>query len=200
MRKITLFLFLFIGIMVNAQSAKEMLKEIEGKWELDDNNNVTFVKIIDAPNLSKDEIFNRTLDYFTYNYGSGKSVIQSQDKEMGRIVGKGLYDDVHVGVSIVATYVDAWHILRVDVKDGKARAIITLNQYDKKIVGSSSSAPSYSSEQISMTYPINPKGGQKTVMTKAFYKTYKKALATLDSLEKAIIEGNTSQNIENSDW
>jgi hypothetical protein len=40
---------------------------------LDDNGNVTFFKIIEAPELTKDEIFNRALNYFIYNYISSNS-------------------------------------------------------------------------------------------------------------------------------
>lgn len=201
MKKITQLLFIIIAMSVNAysQTAKEMLAEIEGKWELDDNGNVTLLKIIEVPELKKDEIFNRVLNYFTYNYVSGKSVIQTQDKENGLIVGKGVYDNVHVGISLITTYVDAWHILRVDVKDGRARVIVSLTDYDKKIVGGSS-PPSYSTMKVAQQYPIFEKGSQKTVMTKAFYKAFMKANASLDAVEKAIKEGNTSKAIENSGW
>jgi hypothetical protein len=188
-----------LSVLSFGQSAKEMLAEIDGKWQLDDNGNVTIVKIVEAPDLKKDEIFNRALNYFTYNYVSGKSVIQTQDKENGLIVGKGIYDNVHIGMSIVTTYVDAWHILRVDVKDGRARVIVTLTEYEKKIVGGNT-PPSYSTMKVAQEYPINPKGGQKTVMTKAFYKAFKKANNTLDAVEKAIKEGSTSKSIENSEW
>jgi hypothetical protein len=194
-----LFIFNLICILSYAQSAKEMLKEIDGKWELDDNGNITFSRVIEAPNLSKGEIFNRVQSYFTYNYGSGKSVIQTQDKDAGLIVGKGIYDKVHVGMNLIVTVVDAWHILRVDVKDGKARAILTLTEYEKEISGSKIQT-SYSTVKIADSYPINDKGTQKTVMSKAFYKTYKRAFATLDNLEKAIKEGNTSKSLEASDW
>jgi hypothetical protein len=200
MRKISLLLIMtLLSVLSFGQSAKEMLAEIDGKWQLDDNGNVTIVKIVEAPDLKKDEIFNRALNYFTYNYVSGKSVIQTQDKENGLIVGKGIYDNVHIGMSIVTTYVDAWHILRVDVKDGRARVIVTLTEYEKKIVGGNT-PPSYSTMKVAQEYPINPKGGQKTVMTKAFYKAFKKANNTLDAVEKAIKEGSTSKSIENSEW
>lgn len=196
---ILLFLLSTLSTISYGQSAKEMLAEIDGKWQLDDNGNVTVLKVIEAPDLKKEEIFNRALNYFTYNYVSGKSVIQTQDKENGLIVGKGIYDNVHIGMSIITTYVDAWHILRVDVKDGRARVIVTLTEYEKKIVGGNT-PPSYSNSKVAQEYPINPKGGQKTVMTKAFYKAFLKANNTLDAVEKAIKEGSTSKAIENSGW
>ena len=197
-----LFLFFLISIFSThsyAQSAKEMLAEIEGKWQLDDNGNVTVFKVIEVPELSKDEIFNRALNYFTYNYVSGKSVIQTQDKENGLIVGKGIYDNIHVGISLITTYVDAWHILRVDVQDGRLRVIVTLTEYEKKIVGGNT-PPSYSTMKVAQEYPINLKGGQKTVMTKAFYKAFNKANSSLEAVEKGIKEGSTSKAIENSGW
>ena len=52
-----------------------------------------------------------------------------------RIVGKGIYKNVHIGMSLVTTYVNCWHIVRVDVKDGRARIILTLTEYDKRISG-----------------------------------------------------------------
>lgn len=196
---ILITLILFSTPNLFCQSAKEMLAEIEGKWKLDDNQNVTFVKIVDAPNLKKEEIYSRALNYFTYNYMSGKAVIQTQDKDNGLIVGKGVYDNVHIGMSLVATYVDAWHIMRVDVKDGRARLIVSLTDYEKKIVGGNT-PPAYSTSKVSNEYPINESGFQKTVMSKAFYKSFKKANNSLESLEKAILEGNTSKQIENKDW
>lgn len=199
MKRIFLVLFILIYTFSLGQSAKEMLKEIQGKWSLDDNNNVTIVKIIEEPNMSKDEIFQRALNYFTYNYVSGKSVIQTQDKETGVIVAKGLYEHVHRGFNMLNIYVSAWHILRIDVKEGKARAIVTLLQYEKEIARGDS-VQSHLTSYISQEYPINPKGGQKTIMAKAFYKTFKKANATLENLEKTIKEGSTSKDIENSDW
>ncbi len=200
MKKILLLsLIILISTFGYSQSAKQMLAEIDGHWELDDNNNVTIVRIVEAPEIEKDEIFNRALNYFTYNYVRGESVIQTQDRDNGLIVGKGLYDNIHTGISILTTEVDAWHILRVDAKDGRARIIVTLTDYDKRIYGGNT-PPSYSTVKVAHSYPINPKGGQKTVMTKAFYKAFHKAFDSLDAAEKAIKDGNTSKEIENEDW
>ena len=199
MKKIFLVLFILIYTFSLGQSAKEMLKEIQGKWSLDDNNNVTVVRIIEVPNMSKNEIYQRALNYFTYNYVNGSSAIQTQDKEAGVIVGKSLYNNVHKGINIFTMNVNATYILRIDAKEGKARAMVTLLQYEKKIV-SRNSAPSYTTTNIAQEYPINPNGANKTIMAKAFYKTFKKANATLENLEKTIKEGSTSKDIENSDW
>lgn len=203
MKKITILLMLtLVTYMTYGQNkkAKKMLAEIEGKWSLDDNENLSYTRIVEVPEIkSKDEIYNRVLNYFVYNYGSGKSVIQTQDKELGRIVGKGLYKNVHVGISLITTYVDCWHIVRVDVRDGRARIILTLTEYDKKIVGGNT-PPTHSSLKVKQSFPINPKGNQKTVMGKAFYKSHLSAIATLDAIGKSIREGNTSKELEKDKW
>jgi len=202
MRKsISVLILIVFCIVAHGQSVevKRMLQEIEGQWQLDDNSNVTYQRIVEVPGIEKDEIYNRVQNYFVYNYGSGKSVIQTQDKENGLVVGKGMYKDVHIGVSLITTYIDTWHIARVDVKDGRARIILTLTEYDKKLVGGDT-PPSYVTMKVEQEFPINGKGMFKTVMGKAFYKSHLHALSTLDAIEKAIREGNTSKQIENSDW
>lgn len=202
MKKITsILLFILISSLSFGQNGatKKMLAEIEGQWQLDDNENVTYTRIIESPENSVEEIYNRALNYFIYNYGSGKSVIQTQDKDTGRIVAKGLYDNVHVGMSLITTYVDCWHIVRVDVKEGKARIILTLTGYEKKIVGGDT-PPSYSTFKVEESFPINPKGHQRTVMGKAFYKSHMAAIASLDAIEKSIKDGNTSKEIEKDKW
>ncbi len=201
-RFFTLLLVLTLCIpSVFAQSkAKEMLAEIEGKYTLDDNGGVSFVSYIEVPGMSKDDIFMRAQNYFVYKYGYGKAVIQTQDKDLGVLVGKGVYDNVHVGSSMIMTEVDAWHILRVDAKEGKARVIITLTGYEKDITSMNGEKSHGDFVSIASQYPFNPKGGQKTIMSKAFYKSYQAAMESLDGVEKAIKEGNTAKAIENADW
>lgn len=192
-------ILLILCFICNAQSAKEMLKEIEGKWKLDDSNNVTFVKILETPNVSKNEIFNRVSNYFAYKYTDGNSVIQTRDKDQGLVIGKGIYKNIHIGESIVQTYVSAWHIIRVDIQEGRARIIISLTAYDK-IVMDGNALVSESTSTVSENYPINSEGGQKTVMSKAFYKSYQAVQNSFLAIEKAIKEGNTSTNIESEKW
>lgn len=202
MKKNILLIFAIVFCFTtNAQNGKtkKLLKKIENEWSIDDNGNVSYVSVIESPKLSKTEIYNRASNYFVYNYGSGKSVIQTEDKELGRIVGKGLYKDVHIGISLITMYVDCWHILRIDCKEGRARIILTLTEYEKKIVGGDG-PPAYFTMRVENEFPINNKGGSKTIMGKSFYKSHNAALATIDAITKAINQGNTSSGFENEDW
>ncbi|OBQ52897.1 DUF4468 domain-containing protein [Tamlana sp. s12] len=202
MKNISLIIILsFFTIVSNAQSrtTKKMLAEIEGQWSLDDNGNVSYLRIIEVPELSKEKIYTRALSYFIYNYGSGKSVIETKDKELGTIIGKGLYKNIHISESLLTTYINCWHVTRVDVKEGRARVILTLTTYDKNI-SDGLGYTSNSSVNVKQSFPINPKALQRTVMGKTFYKSHLRAILTLDSIEKAIKEGNTSKSLETDDW
>lgn len=197
------FLFIlisfFLTISLVGQNTKEMLAEINGKWTLDDNGNVNIVKVIEASDLKKEDIYNRILTYFTYHYVSGKSLIQVQDKEQGLLVGKGLFEKVHIGGPIPITYIDVWHVLRVEVKDGKARVILSLIGYEKKITQGNLS-PEFGKTKIADEYPINKKGTQKKLMSKAFYYAYQKAYNTIVEIEEVIKEDKYLNQTGNSDW
>jgi hypothetical protein len=82
-RVVTVFFVIASSFYSYGQNSEvsNMLKEIEGQWSLDDNNNVTYQRIVEVPDVNKDELFSRAQNYFIYNYGSGKSVIQTQDKK-----------------------------------------------------------------------------------------------------------------------
>lgn len=198
MKKTLLLVFMLCNLLVFSQSKKEMLAEMDGKYNVDDNKNVTIAKIIEIEGLKKEDIYLRVLSYFTYNYSNGESVIQIQDKENGLIIGKGVYNNVHVGISIITTEIDLSHIIRVDIKDGKARILITLTEYNSKMIGGNT-PPTYATIRVSDSYPINPEGWQSTVYTKALYKGTKMAYASIDAIEKSIKDGNTNA-VENSGW
>lgn len=177
---------------------RNLLESIEGQWQVDDNGNVTYERVVEVPGLSKAELYNRGLNYFTYSYTSGKSVIQTEDKELGRIVGKGLYDDVHIGVTLVANVFDCYHIARLDVREGRARILLSLTQYEW--TSSATYPPTVGLTDVSSSFPVIPDGRLKNQYGKAFYKSHQRAMETLDAIEKVLREGNTSTQFENDDW
>ncbi len=198
---LTLCLMVFVTTASTAQSAKarDMFAAIQGQYELDDNGNVTYVSVIEVPELSFEKIWNRSLNYFTYNYSDGKSVIQVQDKDQGTLTAKGMYNEVHVGMNMVGTVtIDCWHIVRIDVKEGRARVIVTMTDYE--VITASSASVDSRFNPVSSEFPIDPtRNYQKTIMTKAFVKAHEEALESLDQIALAIREGNIDSSIDD-EW
>lgn len=187
------------GLVAQSKSTKAMLAEIEGKWQLDNSGNVTISKVIEMPGISKDELYNRALSYFTYNYHKGDAVIQIDDKGQGLIIGKGIYPDVYSGLSkIFSTY----HIVRVDVKEERVRVLITMTAYrveDDGVVeflfGISSSPCEW---PMTSRYPFTKEDEAKNAMAQLFYKSFQCATNTVDMIEKSLKEGNTGNDLD--DW
>ena len=178
---IIIYIFSF-GIIYaqNATTREEMLTELNGKYNLDDEG-VYYMRIIECPNVSKDELYTRSRIFFSDNYASGKSVIDMDDKNAGVIIGRGIFD-VHF---------DTWHSLRIDIKEGKVRAILRLESYD--------CGPN--NYLVTDMYPINPRPGRgllKNPFLKAFYQSHYKALYTLDKLQEALYKNKKS--VENDNW
>jgi hypothetical protein len=164
-----------------------MRKEINDQWELDENGYVTHKKVVDCFNLNKTELYNRAMDYFVHNYGVDiDSVIQNRDVVNGIISCRGIFIKVHaVNDVLQSTTVDTWYILKVEVKDGKARITLSLTQYDERMRGGELPDNHYL-YPISAQYPFNPNGYQKSLYEQAFHKSNLKALETIASVEKAL--------------
>jgi hypothetical protein len=174
-----------------------MIEKNNDQRELDENGYVTCQKVVDCLNLNKTELYNRAMDYFVHNYGDVDSVIQNRDVVNGIITGKGIFKKIHaVNDVLQSTTIDTWHILTVEVKDGKARITISLTQYDEIMRGGELPGNHYL-YPISNQYPINPNGYQKDLYEQAFYKSHLKALETIASIERALRGDITQKKDEN---
>lgn len=181
-----LFLVLTTATFGQDRNTKELLKQIGGQWNLNESGNVEYQRIIEAPGVDENEIFNRVMDFFLYYYKMGKSVIQTEDRVLNRVVGKAVFDDVHT-TFFPNNYVDCWHNIAVDVKDGRARAKLVLTEFENELVMENSSF--FQSYKVSDSYPVNPDGKTKNKMGKAFYKSHLAALEALNALERSVMEG-----------
>lgn len=183
-----------------AKWAQDQLQSIEGQWSFDDYGNISYVKVVEVPELSKDVIYTRIKSFLAYRYNDANSVVQEEDKEAGLVIAKGLFR-LTSGIENFLYNIHTWHIIRVDVKEVRARLIVTLTEYEfenydttnRTLLGQSTS-------RIIDQYPNNPSGRYKTDYAKALYNSHNRANEMLTALEKSIREGNTLKGVENSDW
>lgn len=187
MKKMLFPLFFIISIACFSQE--------EGEYRID-GNNIVVSKIIDGINVSSDEIYVRAKSYFSRAYVNSNAVIQTDDRESGIIIGKGLYTGL-ASYNLGTWKFKSYHILRVDMKDGKARIICsasTIMPYVKSTDDHEYNIVDY--------YPITnkrytwaTKGSQK----RALENLVKEMYLSLSGLEKAIREGGIL-TIEQEEW
>ncbi len=203
MKNLASWLLILCLSSLSAQTKKvqEMLSEIQGEWVLDDSGNVTYQKILELPEMNKDAIYDRALHFFSYNM-ENEPLSLSENKDSGTILAKGIFHEVHsTGVFLDYTNIHCLNIVKIDTKEGKARILLTLTAYEIEAgnVGEDD-LPSITSNLVNREFPLNKKGKSKTMMGKAFYKSHLNAMRLLGEISKAIKEGNTSPEFENSDW
>ena len=78
-----------------------------------------FEKIIDVPNVSKNDLYIKVNSWFVETFNSAESVIEFQDKEAGKIMGKYVYT-YSEGVYTHAVR----QTLSIDIKDGRIKMVI----------------------------------------------------------------------------
>jgi hypothetical protein len=78
-----------------------------------------FEKIIDIPNLSKSEIYIKANAWFVETFNSAESVIEFQDKEAGKIMGKYIY-----GYTEGVYTQKVRQTISIDIRENKIRFII----------------------------------------------------------------------------
>jgi hypothetical protein len=163
-----------------------MIEKNNDQRELDENGYVTCQKVVDCLNLNKTELYNRAMDYFVHNYGDLNSYIEDRNVVNGIIIGKGVFKKIHVLNEVLQnTIIDTWHILEVEVKDGRARITLSLTQYDEIVRGGELPGNHYL-YPIPNQYPFNLNGYQKELYEQAFKKSQLKALETIASVERAL--------------
>lgn len=194
MKHLILALCVAVATTCHSQSAytEELLTTIKGQYTVDDHGNLTYAEVVEDTTLTKEQLFLRARAYFVYAYASANDVIQMEDKEAGVIAGKGIYKDVYTGHPFMTTITcHAWHVLRIDVKDGRYRILLTLTDYDKDLYDGNGRFTSTFHSKVSSEYPIDPAGKSKTVMGKTFFYVHERAQKTMAALKVAMKEGTT---------
>jgi len=110
MKKI--LLVLVIGILATSCFTKNKIPEVQEEPQIE--------IIIDSLGLTKDEIYSKVNSWFVENFNSAESVIEYQDKDAGRIMGKYVYD-YSTGMGY-----KGWvrQTIVIDMKDNKIRVSI----------------------------------------------------------------------------
>jgi len=114
-----LYIALFILVSIGCAPAKKIEKQ---------NYPVPFeFVLIDTVNADKNYIYVKAHEWISKTYNSAKTVIDMQDKEAGKLIGKAKITITPSSYSshgsIAASVVD--YIISIDVKDGKYRCIIS---------------------------------------------------------------------------
>ena len=80
-------------------------------------------RVIEVPNVSKNDLYIKVNEWFVKNFTSAESVIQFQDKEEGKIIGK--YVAELTSCEATHYYFKSTQIISVDIRGSRLRLNIT---------------------------------------------------------------------------
>jgi len=202
------FLFLIVFVFVysisfsqSQKEADEKLQSIEGQWKQAENGDLTYQSIVEVPGENKDELFLRATNFFIYKYKDiNKGVLQTQDKEQGLVVAKAFWPEFYEcygGFWAENISYGAYFVLRVDLKDERARVTLTIQEYTFTVFSGKQS----SVVPISAMYPLNTEKDKKTKPfdSMAFYELHTRCTGLIEELTAALKKG-LILNSEDKNW
>lgn len=128
MRKI-IFIGILFTLSIFAFSAKKVWKDPNAKeiFPRDATGKIVYTEVIEMPNMTKDILYSRAYEWFAKTFNSAQNVIQMQDKENGKIVGKGSFGDINITANLGLVTIEGKvnFTISVYLKDGKYKYEIT---------------------------------------------------------------------------
>jgi len=91
------------------------------------SHKITYTEVVDIPDAKKDQLYSLAKEWFARTYNSSQKVLQVQDLEAGKLIGKALSKSTLKGYD--AGYVK--YTISVFVKDGKYKYEITDLAHEK---------------------------------------------------------------------
>lgn len=95
-------------------------KEIKNKFPENDIGELEFSEVVEC-NMSKDSLFNNAKNWAVNTFYDYKEVLQYEDKEVGKLIVKGLYKPEQASNVLNNESEDFWFTITFDFKDNKYR-------------------------------------------------------------------------------
>lgn len=85
------------------------------------NGRIYYSGVDSVGGVVKDDLFNRAKNYLSTMFPNFKDVVKLDDKDLGKITIRGLFNTKPKGNGIIVTYIDFMATTTIMVKDGKYR-------------------------------------------------------------------------------
>jgi hypothetical protein len=193
MKKNILFVVMFMLTIFSIQ-AKDEKKELV--FPVNEAGKIIYTEVIEMPNLTKDILYTRAYEWFAKSFNDAKNVIQMQDKEAGRLIGKGSFGDINVSINfgLVGVKGNVNFTISVYLKDGKYKYEITDFVHEGVANASNGMIPTnggaLESEKPECGRNYLPLGKWKNIKE----QTNERVLALIESLKKAMIVESVGNN------
>lgn len=204
--KIALIALALLCPLVTQAQSKEIKEKFRYYTENEiykaNNGNIVITSVIDNVPGSKEDIYISVKNFFARNYNDGNSVVQTEDKEEGIVIGKGIYPKFwkcsYMGLQSIEW--SAFHILRVDIKEGKIRVMCSVSDMDYTMAGNAMTKTNekYSYQILDYAPFYDKRQIDKGKQTEAVVHLIERMQSSINRVEKAVKSGVLEG--ENESW
>jgi hypothetical protein len=185
MKKIIVALLLISANLLSAQTfTKINIDSVTGL--------VIFNEVVKVDSITQLELYSRGRQWFAVNFNSAKSVLEMEDKELGKLIGNA-FQDIYFTKSFLADPpTKCYYTISLFVKDGKYKLVVSNfkiqaypSQYDLN-------PKKYSLEQYLTNKPDEDKGNQEI-------KVVAEILKVTNSISESI-KTAMKTSVKKDDW
>jgi hypothetical protein len=177
MKKTKLFIgSLVISSLVICSSVMGQEENIINSFPHDSiTHKVTYQGVVQIPGINRNELYSRAKEWFAKNFKSVKDVLQMDDKEAGKLIGKGNFD---IGDNCYYNFT-----LSIFIKDNKYKYIITDYTFNHpSIYGNAESVYDYPIESEKCAFKMRG----KPLWNKLRLPIKEKSINTINSIKAAM--------------
>ena len=187
---------------------KSIAEELKSYITLE-NNTIKYVKVIELPNKTKEELFERIKNWANYNFNTPEFIVRSIDNGNYSVTVQGYVNKVAEHSGMLNSYeVSLKPMVTIQVKEGKIRVTFNLPQYNvhKQEYGGPFCGDSFLNEiwNIGMCYPFIPSmyDVHPVASAKALVMTHVCATMYMEEIEQDLKykQYNTSENDGSNNW
>jgi len=100
-------------------------------WPIDkETNKFTFTEVINVDSATKNDLYLRAREWFAKTYNNSKEVIQVDDKDAGKIYGRGAISVFVTQIGIPHDNGLVYYDISINVKDGRYKYTLTNFYHD----------------------------------------------------------------------
>ena len=193
----------------------EAAVNLKNEVALDNKNRLNYQEVIECPGQSKDQLYEKALEWFEKAYRSKDThgVVQDSDKVKGVIVTRAYIEKIAAQSAGVNHYqVDMAPYIRVDVKEEKARVSVYMDSYEVTVTAGGGWTSAIASTlatvvtgetdedaegkdevwNISSCFPYVQKDKHKKASSKAFVMASAFQNSIIDILKEALLADSSS--------
>ena len=160
-------------------------------------NKLMFSEVVKLDSTKKIELYSRAREWFVKTYNSADDVLQMDDKESGKLLGKAFNDITFESIMGSMFTTRMFYTVKIYIKDGRYKYEITDIYYKSYASAQVPSMTTYPDDWFIPEEKVFKSNGKEKVINKGYRN------ATLESINNLILNLKNSMNIqekENNSW